>query len=251
MKSSIEELCKSSFDEYLKSILSNQTFSWVEVRPDDEPPDFYLIINNNRFAIEVTTLMENIQVGPLVLSQQKIIQTLWRFIRDVESLAKSRELLHGAYTVTFTHAINNFKIVREKIQENILAYLSATYNLTEAKVEDIYRASGREIVRISKSHNNKNVIYPVGPIVTKWESEASVDIFTILEERITTKAEKLKNRIEPKILLLYDAYGFASPDMYYDCVSKLSAIGSFVMVFIISGFENNFVMYKSDENILT
>ena len=63
MKSKSEELCKSCFDKYLREQLPDSNVVWEDVEQRYEPPDFYLTIDNAKYAVEVTILILKADVG--------------------------------------------------------------------------------------------------------------------------------------------------------------------------------------------
>jgi hypothetical protein len=114
MKSESEEFCKHSFDNYLRKIIPSSNLTWDEVKKEDEPPDFYLSVNGTIYAVEVTILMQKVNVGtknPLPASH--IRDLLERFVTDeVEVVARNSGYLQGAYLVEFSKPITNFADVK-------------------------------------------------------------------------------------------------------------------------------------------
>ena len=56
MKRADEELCKSQFDLFLKAVADPAGGTWEEVARENEPPDYYLLIDDVRFAVEVRSV---------------------------------------------------------------------------------------------------------------------------------------------------------------------------------------------------
>ena len=63
MKREDEELCRSIFDVYLLTLFEREAIKWASVEKRHEPPDFYLELAGNKYAIEVTALIEKMRTG--------------------------------------------------------------------------------------------------------------------------------------------------------------------------------------------
>jgi hypothetical protein len=64
VKSDIEKHCKAKFHRYLESTTQVSQIVWEE----HEARDYWLCVHGNRYAVEVTALVERINVGELELS---------------------------------------------------------------------------------------------------------------------------------------------------------------------------------------
>lgn len=232
MKSEIEELCRSAFLSFLDSSLSNQDVEWKDVDHKEEPPDYYLWLDNIQYAIEVTTLMEQIDIGKHKFPAITIVASLWRIVDSVEAVAKSNKTLRGAYSVHFTRPIENLNRFRKQIYQNLLVYVENT-QLTGSMPEQLIFERGRQKVTIQKINNQKSYIGKIGPTGGKWEVEVAEEICALLEERINTKEKKLRDIQFPKVLLLYDAYHFADLSMFRACLSKIINLSYFHTLFLV------------------
>jgi hypothetical protein len=249
MKREEEEYCKAKFDEYLKGLGLSLVIKWCPVAQKDEPPDYYLYLYGDKYAVEVTVLVESINVGTLKLSRIAILRYLYQFVKDIELEAKRRNILHGTYVVTIHKPIENFDFQKDIIQNNLFSYIDGTQNFENAPKFIAYDVD-RQTVKIQKANNKRNTISLL-PIVGKREWEMAIDISNILEEAIIIKKGKLGKINLPKILILYDAYNTASKDQYFDCLSKLPLLASFHTIFVVSDFEGNFVLYTENADWLS
>ena len=249
MKSETEEFCKSKFDAFLIKLFASSKVVWQDVAQKDEPPDYYLYLDKSKFAVEVTTLMEKVEVGTATLPEVAIIDSLWRFVDEVELIARNKRCLQGTYIVSFSQPIDDFGIVRDRIQDDLLDYIQATRFFRIIDAEAVFK-QGRQQCAIQKLHNESDKITKAGPARSKWEGEAATDICHLLEERLTDKNYKLRNIVYPRILLLYDSYRFAASQMYKDCIPQLSSLASFHTVFVVQGDERSFVLYSQDSGWL-
>jgi len=246
MKSKTEEFCKSKFDEFIRAISESTSIRWEGVAQRDEPPDYYLYLNGTKYAVEVTTLMEKIEVGNLELSQTTIIASLWQLVDEVEATARRENFLNGAYVVSFSRPLADFGKIREQLFDDLLAYVKTTQNLSTAPEQVIFK-QGIQKCTVQKLHNQKSYIGKAGPSSGgKWEGEIAEEICALLEERVNDKHHKLRKISDPKILLLYDAYHFASLAMYESCQSRLTHLRSFHMIFVAGSNEPGWILHSEN-----
>ena len=242
MKSNIEEFCKLKFDEFVRGRLSYSSICWESVAQEDEPPDYYLYLNGIKYAVEVTVLMEKIEIGGGVrLPRSSIVASLSRLVDDVETSARYDNSLHGAYVVKFSHPITNYKNVRGQLFNNLLAYIKATRDRGSAPEQVVYKR-GSQRCTITKMHNRETYVGHIGPSGGKWEGEIIEEICSLVRESVNSKCRKLSKLAEPKILLLYDSYLLADSGMYRQCVSRLSVFETFHTVFVVRYSQNGFIL---------
>jgi hypothetical protein len=129
MKRGDEEECKARFDAFLSQYFVRSEITWEEVAQKDEPPDYYLLLDGTRFAVEVTQIVERHQVGgKRPLPHYAIVDELQRWVKDVEDAAKADGSLCGSYLVSFSTPIDNLGAVKDEIQEHLLDYIRNTAN---------------------------------------------------------------------------------------------------------------------------
>jgi hypothetical protein len=232
VKSENEEFCKLKFDDFIRASSKNYSIVWEDVAQKDEPPDYFLYLDGNKYAVEATILVEKAEVGNLQLPSIEITASLWQITDDVEASAKNITCLNGAYIVSFSQPIANLKSVRDELFSKLLAYVKETQYLSTAP-ERIVFEHGSQICRIKKLHDEKDYIGQIGPSGSKWEGEAQNEVCKLLTERINSKNHKLSKIKEPKILLLYDAYHFANVAMYKNCIPNIPELASFHTVFVV------------------
>jgi hypothetical protein len=255
MKRADEELCKSQFDSFVKGFLDPAGIIWEKVRQEDEPPDYYLVLENARFAVEVTTLMEKVSVGTSSLLPRGVIRNiLKRFVGRVESIAKDKGYLQGKHLVFFPTPIDNFGDVQDSIQKRLLEYIRRNAGLNAAPREIVFERripqQRPQRCEIQKLNDQRNQVLMGGPVWSKWEGEMVQDMCQLLNDRLDIKASKLKGITEPWLLLLLDRYVFADPGVYEECVSGLAAASSFHTVFIVQNNERAFILHSQNANWL-
>ncbi len=244
MKSKSEELCKSSFDKYLRKISPTLSLSWTEVEQKAEPPEFYLSANGVIYAVEITTLVQKVDVGAKNHLPVGVIRDiLERFVDDdVEAVARKSDYLHGAYLVAFSKPVTNFANVKSTIQSELLSYIAATQRAIKAPAGVVYKHN-REECRIEKIHSEESKVITGGPSMAKWKTEALVEAKQLLDERLGEKQRRLGNIDEPKILLLHNRYHFVDLD-YEAVIAEVPSLHSFHTVFIVGSNTEGRILYS-------
>jgi hypothetical protein len=253
MKRVDEELCKSQFDIFLEAVADPAGWTWEEVAQENEPPDYYLLLGDARFAVEVTTLMEKVSVGASSLLPPGVIHRfLEEFVDTLQAAARIDGFLQGNYLVTFPTPIDDFADVQDDLQDALLAYIHRTAGLDIAPQEIVFKRrippQRPQQCWIQKLNNDRDQVLTGGPFWSKWEGTISQDVRQLLNHSLEVKASKLKDIADPWILLLLDRYVFADPDDYRECVSEIAAVSAFHTVFIIQGSKPGFILHTKDSN---
>ncbi len=80
-----EEQCKNKFDAFLRQRYLDGDISW---RCGDEPPDYYVRLRGDCYAVEVTNLFENIELGDETTSHLGFRTRVLAFLRQIEQKAR-------------------------------------------------------------------------------------------------------------------------------------------------------------------
>ncbi len=234
MKREDEELSRIKFDNYLKRLLPVNNIEWQEVKQRDEPPDYYLFLSGEKYAVEVTSLMENIDWGYLNLPITAIRSFLSNFAKEVEKDAKEGGFLNGSYNVFFKKPIKDFRNTKDNIKQGILDYVRKTKGLDTSPESVIFINGTDQEFNIEKISIASNHIHMPAPVRAKWEGEIEDQLCDLIQERLSEKTDKLRHISSPKIILLLDRYVFADNSMYIKCIPELR-FGDFYAVFIVQG----------------
>lgn len=255
MKRADEGFCKVQFDTFIKQFFSQQDVIWEDVAQQNEPPDYYLLLGTRKFAVEMTALMELISVGtskPLPLFI--IHRFLNQFVAKVGKIAKKKGYLQGDYLVTFPTPIDNFSDVQDRILDKLLEYIQRTSGMEMAPQETIFKnvipKQMPQQCLIEKLRGKPNRVIGGGPILTKFEGEAAEDICDLLNESLNIKADKLKDIVEPTILVLLDEYRFGDQQMYKNCIPHLLSLDYFHTVFIVQDHNCGFPIHSQNHDWL-
>jgi len=243
MKRGDEEFCRSEFDKFLSRFTDQ--IQWEGVEQANEPPNYYLELNHRRFAVEVTSLHEVVDIAPNPLTATGFVAASKRFVEMIEQVAHNQGILHGAYVITIK-PLNNFAQIKELIMERILDYLRATKSLSSAR-EQIVFEQNHHTFSIQKMHDGTNYVTFGIPLDAKWEGESIKELQESLESVLAEKKGKLIRLGEPKILLLLDSYHYLPSSEWKDCLSGISILSDFHTVFLASTEGSN-LLYSENKN---
>ena len=179
MKRADEEYCKDTFSIFLADRVGHGTFAWTEVPQNQEPPDYYLTLCGVRFAVEVTTLMEEVAVGAtLRMPSTGISQALIKLCKDMEDDLRKRNILRGSYMLVL-QPIEDLRNARPFIEERIVRYVERTRD-DKAAAPEILLQQGRSRLSIRKASDRRDRLYwVVHGGRGKWEGQMRNDVTTL------------------------------------------------------------------------
>lgn len=239
-----EEYCKKAFTAFLESHYSGN-IAWAD---GGDPPDYYLELCGKKFAVEVTSIFEEITLGSVNKSHIGIDIPIKRFIEDIQEDAIRGGFLSGAYIVRY-EPLKDFGKQKQAISMRIKNYLQRTQSVSAAPVEDIF-VEGHTRWYISKIHSEKNYITRITSDA-KWEGETVGELCTLLNKALETKTKKLENVLLPKILLLSDRFAWIDADQWRQYLPKLSHVENFHTIFLVSKKSNNSILCSIESSWLS
>jgi hypothetical protein len=251
VKRADEEFCREQFNAFVGNFFDSSAIEWECVQHD--PPDYRLILDGIRFAVEVTTLLERVPVGiASPLPRREITTYLKRFVKDIEATVMAEGSLQGKYLVGFATPIDNFAAVQDSIRDRLIEYIHRTSTLDAAPWETVFhRSVPRKMSQscaIQKVDNKRNQILLGPPGWAKWEDMAVADNCRLLDEILDAKADKLKDITDPWILLLLNRDIFADPHRLKECIPQLSALQSFHTLFVLQPGQQGFVLHSRNND---
>lgn len=224
----LETLCKNKLDAYLRAEYSSGIPLWS---PGSEPPDYWMSIFNDKYAVEMTSIVDKFKVGSNLLPEPCVDNSLSKFVSQMETEAQKRFLLNGAYHITFRKPVHNLRNVREKIQSLIMDYLHNTTNV-ESAPEKLIWSSSEDVCFISKLHGKKNRLYCGWPPRGAFEEAAKTELCKLLNNALETKASKMIHIHDLKIVVIHDLYALAPKEGYTACSFADSIIDQFAGVYV-------------------
>src|SRR5258708_602025 len=90
-----EEFAKETFSRFLRR-QGEQNFFWL---PGAEPPDYFMQVAEEKFGVEVTQVMESVELGKGKIPYQGVRQALKSFARELEERMK-QGCLQGMFSTS-------------------------------------------------------------------------------------------------------------------------------------------------------
>jgi hypothetical protein len=191
-KNKREEFCRSRFDAYLQQQNVSERIEWQE-GPD--PPDYYLTVGDQKFAVEVTTIDEKVVIGSnREMPRLKIDFYREKFAAGLERRAKSERILRGRYYLSFAPLITvsrrtNFSKRRKQIEKSLLEFIQHTQSDRSAPPYYIQIDGDIMCGIIKTSNSGGSVRVGIYPITTAWETEWQTKACGYLQRVISTDTD--------------------------------------------------------------
>lgn len=216
MKRPDEEHCRAAYDCYLATRFPGVPRDWEE----SERPDYFLDLGNERFAVEVTSVVEVVEVRPTPLPALALEASAFRLIERLEAQARAGDELRGTYVVCLS-AIHNFPAHRAGIVGAIGSFIADTRQLAAASKRPLL-PSGDDSCTIAKASPDGSHLVLIWDGDAKWEGEAERELTTLLCDAVRAKSVLLAGQRLPIVLLLLDRYHLGSPAVWQRVARTLS-----------------------------
>jgi len=203
-----EEFAKEAFSRFLARV--GRPFSW---RGGTEPPDYFLETDGTTFAIEITQVVEAVDVGSHTMSYHGMSAALKRLTGRLEDQAKSRGLLHGKHAIALS-PIPNLAALEASITEAVLRYLADTQARDATPWTTILSSTDGDAVAIRKLSAAGATIGEMIGSGAKWGPDVVKEANSLIHAAILSKTERLKGLAGDIVLLLVDAYHHAPRDVW-------------------------------------
>jgi hypothetical protein len=227
-RSESEEASKAGFDAFIRFHVAASTPTWCE---GEDPPDYYLEFDRQRFAVDVSILLKQVMLGRARLRPRDVRDAFADFVREVELSAKQVGVLDGNYTVYMPRAIPNLRRVAPLLKARMLKFVATTGASPAGVQEEFYRVAGRRCV-IEKVAEHGSGLFGGGPSDSLWATDAERELGELVAERIAAKAADLQRIVIPKVLLLDEQYPFAEAKMYRSLARPISGTDDFHTIYV-------------------
>ena len=200
-----EEVCKDCFVDHLKRVCGCID---VTATPEkNDPPDYWVWISGKRFAVEVTS----------IVNDQAYMARCKRLAQEIEEHARRNGLLTGGYGLAIDRQP---EIPRPKsidwnnLMASAMKYMRQMAALPHATAEVLVNSLQGQISLGKFASNPDGVPWTWVPL-PKCQDEVDSELSILLQKAITVKREKLETKRMPEVcsdavLLFYDAYGFGT-----------------------------------------
>lgn len=217
-----EEKCKEIFNAYVVDINQGEKIMWKDQSEfNNDPPDFYLYIGDNKYAVEITETKIN---NKAILDNSNVLQKTYiasheRLIKKIRSRAKKQGLLNGTFIIEFFAPLSSTAFNKNafKLQEHVINYILKTKDELSYIREGI-KINNKRVCYIEKHSSENELLEAVFTGNAAWaHSLENVAIVTnMVQYAVNEKKYKLEKRgiVAPKILIIYDSYHLADEKTY-------------------------------------
>jgi hypothetical protein len=197
-----EELCRDALSRLLRQRGLND--SWSE---GTEPPDWFLEVAGQRFAVEVTSIHGVTSFDGQERNWTQISHELTPFAQNVCDEVQSIVTIPGVFFVDFS-PIPNLKSHKQEIVQALVEYFrgySPGRDAAESRV--IARFQVGEVA-VYRSSGVGNALVAGALLAGSRVSRLTDQLTDILPDAVRKKVSKMKAISEPVILVILDQYGF-------------------------------------------
>ena len=227
-----EELAKSAFTKFLNMRPERLRIKWAAVPQKFEPPDYYLAIEENHYAVEVTGITDTIELNGKIYGSIGVSNSLRRFANEIEKEAKNKGILAGTYVVGLS-PLSDFHVRREELRLKLLEYIGKTQNVRKTEVEKIVDC-GFEQIDIMKLDSTEDCIETVISYTPKWKGESIEELHSMLNHSLNVKSQKLSKINDPIILIILDSYNYLYMQDWKDIIEQLEVSSRFHTICLVS-----------------
>jgi hypothetical protein len=197
-----EELCREAVSRLLQQRGIEDL--WKE---GTEPPDWFLEVAGQLFAVEVTSIHGSTNLGGREHTWVQLSNELAPFSKDICREVEARVQIPGWFTVNFP-AIPHIKNHRSAIVEALVDYFEDSDSAPHfCGWHTVLRLERREVAvyRISEKGSTLDQrLLLTGAAISRLDDQLS----EILPRIVSKKALKMRNITSPSILVILDEYRF-------------------------------------------
>jgi len=228
-----ELVCVDSLVQYLQEAHGCEEIQ-IRREPDD-PPDFWITISGEKYAVEVTSIV-------LDYSYNARCQKLELRIQQI---SRSKQWLKGNYALEVMGRPNipkSTSVQGKDLESRAADYVRQTKGLTSAQRMYLLKNS-YGYVAIQKLSDTGASVGLAGPVETKWGVQAQAELSTLFQDRIDKKRVLLEKQgvlaKSPKVIILfYDAYGFCEIDDVLEAFQNVRGYEWTHSVYWVASFTN-------------
>lgn len=233
-----ERFCAKSFDRFLAQDIEEDLPCWKPVTRGEDPPDFYLTLGDETFAVEVTSTPVQRQpaVGEVPVIEETYIESHREIARSLEDMARTRGLA-GHYALSFAQPVasEDFSKVKEALLLDLVKAVTRSQSEPVSWSEDMTH-EGRTLCWLLKVGGGPIKVNEVFGDTGWIESpEFRALVTAILHQAIARKKQKLEAKAipHPAILLLLNTYLLADPRTVWSCLQSVAERSAFHSIFLV------------------
>jgi len=177
-----EKDCWNNFEKYLGEELGLNPTNW---REGEDPPDCYFTIDSQDYAVEITTIMVEINLDSRKLPEKGFRSSVDEFAKEIEDEAVKKGLLDGAYVISFFGPFSKFRKKKKKIKNASLKYMKESQAQERGSWKVIYKEGSRNCAIYKAGTGKKWVSLGIGSpdFYVRWTELAPKEACYLLHRR--------------------------------------------------------------------
>ncbi len=237
-----EEYCKERFEQWLKRISHIRSCDWqYEPNGAYTPPDYYLTLDGEKYAVEVAIVEWHDPSVPSVSS------TRWRtsfehICKELENMCSREGISSGYFFILLCDPLPKLSKWKSYIRDKIMDYIRRNQAVSSAPRQAI-TVKNHEVCVVTKEPSETLKINLMGPILVGPED----NFCSILRGEITDKIGKLAGESLPCILLLQDWYYCANPAIWDECIKNTDGKTFFHAIFVVTD-DGDYMVHSKNPN---
>ncbi len=96
----------------------------------EDPPDFYITVDGERFAVEVTNLLDDVVIGGATVSRLTYVAATENLVVQIDKEARKKRILRGSYQIWVNGPFDDFSKLRKLIVSESLKFIGSTQYLS-------------------------------------------------------------------------------------------------------------------------
>lgn len=206
-----------------------------------EPPDFDLFIEDIQYAVEITEMRKLFKVGKAQLPFRVIGRELDAFVKRAESALIASGGFDGEYAVVIPRPIPDLRYREPEIVSLIGVAIAALRDAPQDTKVPIVRIGSRQCWLLKLGRDGHRLILH-GPADSQWGEESRVEILSLIDHHIEIKAQKLRNVVVPRLLVLDDKHLYSDNEHFSNVSNKTPACETFHTVYVARGDRDDVIL---------
>jgi len=232
-----EQFCAKSFTRFLCDDAESPLPCW---KLGEDPPDFYLFLGEDAFAVEVTStqVLRQPKLGAEPIIEETFRHSHSRIAHDLERMSDARGF-SGRYILSFDQPIasRRYSIVRKDLLDELVNAVGRSQNSSETSSQDILLDNTLLCWLFRGGEGRMKVHVATGDDASTESPEFRAFVGEILQRAIAQKKSKLEAKAisHPLILLLLNTYSFAVRSDYMSALDSIPERHAFHSIFLVAG----------------
>jgi hypothetical protein len=233
-----ETFCAKSFDRYLAHQLDGPLPCWTTVPQGQDPPDFFLTIQDEAYAVVVTStqVLRESSAGQTPVNEETFEATHHEIATALEDAARTRGY-EGSYVLSFDEPISSLELrdSRSALIAELLGAISRSQREPVSWSASVGPDNGT-LCRLLKVEDGEIHVLEESSYGAWIDSPRFMAFVSeVLRHAVIRKRESLRRKqvSQPSILLLMNTYYLADLAICASCMEAVREKDAFHAIFVV------------------